>query len=116
VKAVAPFGQAAMLGVVPGAWVTGISPAGLDSTPVEKLTDFTKHKEEFLKQNFFKLYIKTVRVRVYGRGLFCLSTPSSSLDPSYHCSLLLQTPVFYHIPPCTLRKKPTKYVYTLFYP
>jgi hypothetical protein len=64
VKAVAPFGQAAILGVVPGAWVTGISPAGLDSTPVEKLTDFNKHKEAFLKQNFFKLYIKTVRVRV----------------------------------------------------
>jgi hypothetical protein len=62
VKAIVPFGQAAVIGVVPGAWVTGIGAVGDEPTPVHTMAEYVELVDSFLGKGTYRSYIRTVRV------------------------------------------------------
>lgn len=77
-----PYGQAAVLGVVPGAWLTGISAVGDEPTPVHTMTEYVELVDSFLGEGVYRCYIMTVRVSKL------ISLPSFS-----HCPLPLSIPL-----------------------
>jgi len=74
VKAVVPYGQAAVLGVVPGAWLNGVSAVGDEPTPVHSMAEYVELVDSFLGKGVYRGYIKTVRVsRLFSLPSFFLT-------------------------------------------